>query len=159
MLTFLKWVIFLFVGYQLFLLYSDYIYPRNFFANKLEIEHVIASKRWHHEAVGCTYVIVKYKDGSSPKLVSSDKKILTNQESSSSPWLGKWEKTPFIKRSIYQQYFDITGINCLYKISPILLKDISVLLKTEGSWYSIGSEGFSFTSEVSNIAMYVRYSD
>ena len=147
--------------------YKDYTYPKEYFANKLEIEHVIASKKYHSEGLGmygCTYVIVKYKDGSSPKLVSSlDKKILTNKKSSFRPWLGNWKKTPLVlaKRSAnsHQRHFDMDTIKCLNEVSPKLYKDILALLSTKGSWYLTGRDGiFSFTSEVSNIAIHIWYS-
>lgn len=121
--------------------YSNRIYAKNYFADKLKVERVVASKKWHNTTFGCTYAIV----------IRGDSPV--------EPWGIGWSKTPYVEQAKGDHYFpDI--LRCLLEISPTLYQNTTQGLKTEGGWYlRHGSGVLLYTAPGSGIAMRIRYGD
>ncbi len=121
--------------------YSNRNYAEDYFADKLKIDSVVASKKWHNATFGCTYAIV----------IRGDRPA--------EPWGPNWNQTPYVEQTSSDTYFPEI-LRCLQEVSPSLYQSTIVGLNTEGSWYlRVGSGVLLYTSPGSGIAMRIRYGD
>ncbi|WP_133162244.1 hypothetical protein [Hyphococcus luteus] len=140
--------------------FDNLTYARTFFSRRVQIEEVIASKRWHDGGFGCTYAAVVFTEETAKKIRTSGPDALfskpdRSKANSAAYWDGEWRPTPMPDDSRLKAMFD----NCLHEINPDYTKVIQGMFNEHGSYYSTSRTRVGVISEKTRIAIVLRFGD
>lgn len=143
-------------SYLTYVAVENHGFAHDFFADHVEIEKIIASKKWHHEWVGCTYAIATFSKATARKIRHEGPSTLPARKLKYGVWRVNWIPTPLV---VEKDDFSMLDM-CLSEASPAYAHQIIEALTQEGSYYAIGeSGGRAFLSPEYRIIGWIRYGD
>jgi len=166
-------IIVIFIGLIIVSIFAFFIAPKlwenktfanNYFSAEVNVEKVIASKRWFFtEVFACTFAIIKYDDSTAKKIAKHGPQsisIITTVENRTHPWPKNWLPTPLAKANLQQCGDSVIPIPCCLKnIPPKYSKIIKSEIYQSGSWFHKDSEHTEFILPKSRLMGTIRYGD
>ena len=145
-------------------LWENITFAKNYFSAEVDVEEVIASKRWFFtEVFACTFAIIKYDDTTAEKIAKHGPQsinIINTVENRTHPWPKKWQPTPLPNQNDQQCGDSPIPIPCCLKNIP---QKYSKIIKSEiyqsGSWFHKDNEHTEFILPKSRIMGTIRYGD
>lgn len=130
--------------------FQNRTYANKVFANTVDYDKVLASRKWHWQTFGCSYAIVSLKEGAS---YSPPNTWLVNET---------WSKTPVrLTRPIHHDDTTNSISFCVTKgkFSLDVAAGLQAAVRYPGSYYIHLGETLLLYSEPQKIAAVVRYGD
>lgn len=121
--------------------FQNRTYASKVFANIMDYDKVLASRKWHNQTFGCTYAIVSLKEGSSH---SPPDKWLRNET---------WSKTP-VRTDTPISFCVQDG-----ELSSEVAARLQAAVRDPGSYYFYFQENLWLYSKPQKIAALIRYGD
>ena len=114
---------------------DDVRYAREFFAGRVEVDRVIASKRWLDlgEGIGCTYAAVEFSEETADRLRAEGPEAVSGDGRRRYPWSkwdGTWKRTP--AGGVSDHVF--APFSCLREFPRRYAELIAEALEEPGSW-------------------------
>lgn len=139
---------------------DDVRFAREFFAGRVEVDRVIASKRWFDlgEGIGCTYAAVEFSEETAETLRAAGPEALSGESGRPFPWNkwdGTWKRTPAGGVSDHV----LAPFSCLRQLPRRYAELIAEALEEPGSWYFEGQEIGAFLSADHRLAVSLRNGD
>ena len=132
------------------IVFQNQTYASKVFANNVAYDKVLASRKWHASALGCSYAIVSLKESA--------------RHSPPDAWLGDetWSGTPVrLTRPIHHDDTTNPISACVTtdEFSSVVAARLQSAVREKGSTHIHLGEALFLYSEPQKIAAFVRYGD